>query len=71
MGWQLLLVEDDVNGQDVTRSILEHHNITVDVADDALHALELLRDNRYTAVIIDLSLPGMNGWELLEAIRQE
>jgi CheY-like chemotaxis protein len=71
MNWQVLVVEDDINGQDVARGILEHYDITVDVADDAMQALELLRDNRYTAAIIDLSLPGMSGWELLEAMRAD
>jgi len=70
MAWQVLVVEDDLNGQDVARSILEHYEIVVDVADDAMQALELLRDNHYTVALIDLSLPGMSGWELLQAMRQ-
>ena len=70
MKWQVLVVEDDVNGQDVARGILEHHHILVDVADDAMQALELLRENHYTAALIDLSLPGMSGWELLEAVQK-
>jgi CheY-like chemotaxis protein len=70
MVWQVLVVEDDLNGQDVARGILEHYDIVVDVADDAMQALEFLRNNQYTAAIIDLSLPGMSGWDLLQAMRR-
>ena len=69
MNWHMLVVEDDVNNQVVARGILEHHDISVHMADDGMQALELLRDNAYTAALIDLSLPGMSGWKLLEAIR--
>jgi CheY-like chemotaxis protein len=67
--WRMLVVEDDPNGQEVAAMILEYHNIGVDVAHTAEEGLRLLADNEYTAAIIDLSLPGMDGWTMLRAIQ--
>ena len=68
---RLLVVEDDINGQEITRKLLEHNDFIVDVAVDGNHALELLKEHVYSAVIIDLTLPGMSGWELLQEIRAQ
>lgn len=67
--WRMLVVEDDPNGQEVAAMILEFHNIGVDVAQTAEDGLRLLETNEYTAAIIDLSLPGMDGWTMLRAIQ--
>jgi CheY-like chemotaxis protein len=69
--WRMLVVEDDPNGQEVAAMILEFHNILVDVAQTAEEGLRLLEDNEYTAAIIDLSLPGMDGWTMLRTIQSD
>lgn len=68
---RLLVVEDDLNGQEITRRLLEHNDFVVDIAADGQQALELLHKYVYSGVIIDLSLPGMSGWELLQTIRAQ
>lgn len=70
MNWHILVVEDDVHSREVVRELLDHHQVEVDVAENATRALELLQEHHYTAVVIDLSLPGMSGWELLNTIRE-
>lgn len=67
--WSILVVEDEPDGQEVVSSILRYHNLSVDVAGDAESALDLLNQQRYALAIIDLSLPGLSGWELLNIIR--
>jgi two-component system, chemotaxis family, CheB/CheR fusion protein len=67
--WRMLVVEDDPNGQELATVVLEHRQIQVDVARTAEDGLKLLDKNRYTAAIIDLSLPGMDGWTLLRNIQ--
>lgn len=65
--WNLLVVEDDLDGQEVVGRLLKYRHIaheTTGNAEDALHQL----DNR-TGVIIDLNLPGMDGWTLLREIK--
>lgn len=68
--WRILVVEDDPDGQAVVSHILDYLNIAIDVASDAEEAENYLfaHGNKYTAAIIDLSLPGKDGWDLLASI---
>jgi CheY-like chemotaxis protein len=70
MDYPILVVEDDPDGREVVGRILRFHHLTVDTANDAEEAIEMLESNRYSAVIIDLALPGMDGWGLLKTIQQ-
>lgn len=67
---RVLVVEDDPDGQEMVATILEHLNYRVDTADDGEQAAQMLfgSANPYDAVIIDLALPGKDGWELLADI---
>ena len=67
--WHVLVVEDDPDGQEVVTRILRHHRITTDVASNAEDALKKLTATHYDLAIIDLALPTMNGWALLQAIK--
>jgi CheY-like chemotaxis protein len=67
--WHVLVVEDEPDGQDVVTQILELYNISTDVTDTAETALEWLEEKAYTAAVIDLNLPGMDGIELVREIR--
>lgn len=68
--WRVLLVEDDPDGQELVRRILLHHKIQADVVDNAEQALTLMKVQDYAGVIIDLTLPGMSGWSLLDLIQR-
>src|SRR5262245_51886845 len=67
--WNVLVVEDDPDGQDVVQRILRHYKIAYQAAYDAETALELLANQQYTFAVIDLALPGLDGWGLLKAIK--
>lgn len=69
---RILVVEDDPDGQAVVAHILNYLNIENDVVADAEGAEHLLFQQQihYDAVIIDLALPGKDGWELLAGIQQ-
>lgn len=68
--WRILVVEDDTDGQVVMTTLLEHLQITIDVASNAAEAEHFLfhSGNTYSAAIIDLSLPDKDGWEILSEI---
>ncbi len=68
--WHILVVEDDPDGQEVVATILEHLNISMDVASNVAEAEELLFHSgvTYDVAILDLALPDKNGWELLAEI---
>ena len=67
--WQLLVVEDDPDGQEVVGRILRHHNIAHVVVGTGEEALETLASQPFTGALIDLALPGMDGWRLLQEIQ--
>src|SRR5262245_6905231 len=66
---RVLVVEDDRYGSEVVMRMLKHREIDADLAGTAEQALTLLGQNDYSLVITDLALPKMDGWGLLEAIR--
>ena len=68
--WHILVVEDDPDGQEVVMRMLRHHRITAQTTDNGEDALQLLGQADYTGAIIDLALPGMDGWSLLNAIHK-
>lgn len=67
----ILIVEDDPDGQALVSHVIGHLNIPHDVVGDAEKAVKKLFESgeSYQAVIIDLALPGKDGWELLADIR--
>lgn len=69
--WNILIVEDDPDGQEVVATILQHMNIPLEVSSNAEDAEEWLFQSgkQFNAVIIDLALPGKDGWQLLSAIQ--
>jgi CheY-like chemotaxis protein len=68
--WNVLVVEDDPDGQEVVARMLKYHKINATVVGSAEDALTTLIDQRFTAVLIDLALPGMDGWTLLHTIQR-
>ncbi len=69
--WQALIVEDDLPSCEMLAYLLQYHNIEVDIAMNAEQAMLRLGKKSYTCAIIDLSLPGMNGWALLNHIKDD
>lgn len=67
--WYVLVVEDDPDGQEVVTRMLRHHGIPAVMADSGEAAITLLNEVQYTAAVIDLALPGIDGWSVLHAIR--
>lgn len=66
---QVLLVDDEPDARDLIALVLRNHGIEVIPVDSAEEALVALESCQPTLAIIDLALPNMNGWQLLEAIR--
>jgi CheY-like chemotaxis protein len=64
-----LIVEDEPDGQELVSRMLQVAGVSVDVAGDGETGWQMLGSNTYTAAIIDLALPGMDGIQLLDHIR--
>jgi CheY-like chemotaxis protein len=65
----VLVVEDENDSMELVQGVLEHHGIRSVGASDAERALIILEDMQPTLILIDLALPGMDGWELLKNVR--
>lgn len=71
LGGRLLLVEDDQDLAENLAEILENHGHRVDVASSAEQALDRIAAEHYDGVITDFRLPGLNGVELVDALRKK
>jgi two-component system copper resistance phosphate regulon response regulator CusR len=67
---RLLLVEDEAAIACRIQESLEEAGYAVDWARDGVEALALLREREFAAIILDLMLAGVDGWEVCETLRQ-
>jgi CheY-like chemotaxis protein len=68
---KLLLVEDDASQRDSIRALIGNSTAKVVEAPDGSGALEVLQSEPVDCVVLDLMLPDMSGFELIEKIRNE
>ncbi|NLL96016.1 MAG: response regulator transcription factor [Clostridiaceae bacterium] len=66
----VLVVDDDVNICELERIYLEKENFQVTVCHDGRKAVELFKEKAPDIVILDIMLPGMDGWEVCREIRK-
>ncbi|WP_320169812.1 response regulator [Maridesulfovibrio sp.] len=66
---QVLIVDDSKTIRSVICSQLKRHSIDVTEAVDGLEGLALTRENHYDLVITDITMPGINGYQLCSEIK--
>lgn len=67
---RLLVVDDEPGVREGCRRVLTEENYLVDVAASGEEGLELLRQQNYDVVFVDVKMPGMDGLEFLTAAAQ-
>lgn len=67
---RLLVVEDEVRLAEGLKRGLEAEGFAVDVASNGTDGLWLARENRYAAILLDIMLPGLNGYLVCRALRE-
>ncbi|HYQ90063.1 MAG TPA: response regulator [Candidatus Binatia bacterium] len=67
----VLIVDDEPDSADSIAMLLERWNHSVRVAYDPRRALEIFQEQRPDLVILDIALPGMDGYQLAVRLRAE
>jgi DNA-binding response OmpR family regulator len=68
--FRALIVEDDPAIRKLVGKLLERRGIAIDIAPDGRHAIERLQAHTYDVVVLDLMVPEVTGFEVIEYIRQ-
>lgn len=70
MSRKVLIVEDDKNIADLLRIYLEKEQMECEIAGDGLAGLEKFHQFQPDLVMLDIMLPGMDGWAVCKKIRE-
>ena len=68
---RILVVEDEEGIADALQRGLSADGFAVDVANDGIDGLHMARSNPYVAIVLDIMLPGMNGYKVCQTLREE
>jgi DNA-binding response OmpR family regulator len=70
-GYRALVVEDDPAIRRLVEKLLTRHHIAIDLASDGRIAVSKLQENRYSVVVLDLMVPEVNGFQVIDFIKQQ
>jgi len=68
---RLLIIEDEVKINNALRQGFIEEGFEADSIYDGSNALEKISENEYDCIVLDLMLPGMNGMQILSAMRRK
>ncbi|WP_437332484.1 response regulator transcription factor [Sorangium sp. So ce394] len=71
LGGRLLVVDDNSVNRDMLSACLERRGYEVDQAPGGRTALQLIRENDYDLILLDLVMPDLSGLDVLEKLRDE
>jgi len=66
----ILLIEDDVELSVLMKEYFEHNNFHLEVVEDGKRGLAKALDGPHDLILLDVMLPGINGFELLQLLRR-
>ena len=65
-----MIVEDDPAIRRLVEKLLKRHHVQVDTVNDGSMAIARLRSNQYSVLVLDLMVPELNGFEVIEEIKR-
>ncbi|SCK04420.1 Response regulator ArlR [uncultured Clostridium sp.] len=68
---RLLIVEDEIDILTALQKGLKSEGYAIDISSDGDEALELLSFNSYDLVVLDINLPGIDGFSILQKLREK
>jgi DNA-binding response OmpR family regulator len=69
--YRALVVEDDPAIRRLVEKLLTRRKVDIDVASDGRTAIDKLRAQHYSVLVLDLMVPELNGFEIIDVIKQE
>ncbi len=69
--YRALVVEDDPAIRRLVEKLLTRSRIRIDSASDGRTAIDKLRTDRYSVLVLDLMVPELNGFEVIDVIKRE
>ncbi|MBG6235428.1 CheY-like chemotaxis protein/signal transduction histidine kinase/CHASE3 domain sensor protein [Pedobacter sp. CAN_A7] len=70
-GKTILITDDDMRNVFALSSALQDYNLNIVMANNGQQALDKLKETHIDLVLMDIMMPGMNGYEAMQAIRQQ
>jgi len=67
---RVLVVDDDIDVRNILTSVLERRGLSVHSAGDGREALDLLAENAYAVIVLDLLLPRVDGFDVLRQLQK-
>ncbi len=68
---EILIVDDEEANRFLFKSTLDELNITCDLAETGMKCIEMLKEKKYALILLDIKMPGLNGFEVLDIIRNK
>jgi two-component system response regulator ResD len=69
--FRALVVEDDPAIRRLVEKLLSRRDVEIDTAADGRMAMEKLRSGEYSVIVLDLMVPEVNGFEVIEFLKRE
>ncbi len=67
----ILIIEDEIKTARYIKTGLSENGFFVDTSDNGNEGLELVKSNNYDLIILDVMLPGKDGWTILKELRDK
>jgi len=69
--WTVLIVDDDPKSLDIASSLLKHYGATIHKATNGKDGLQVAIETLPDFIITDISMPIMDGWELIRELKAD
>ena len=67
---KILVIDDERSIRNTLKDILEYEKYNVDLAEDGIKGLEMVKQKEYDIILCDIKMPGMDGIEVLEQLTE-
>lgn len=68
---KILIVEDDLDIAEVERDYLKLSGYDVDIVENGVTAIEMEKKNGYSLILLDLMLPGLDGFSVCKKLKED